>query len=329
MVFILCGRWGDFLQVLFTQHTSASAFHLFKVVFTAYITHENQALDWLYIGACGNHIHRDGNTRVIIIAEGTQHRFRVVSGIGDFAAEVIAFAKLLTDNLNDVIRMAVRLCKNQCLWHFFSAWEQCGEQIILKGTDDRAYLTWVDNVPVKLGWLIIHILVQLFPSFGSGQTVTVFNQLFHQMSAVFAHLCFNEKDILANVNAVNDSLFSWVLADNILVEKRKSTVIRGGGQANDKGIKIGQHLAPHIINGAVAFIHDNAVKELRRIFLVVHHLFGSLALCRNKLRKGFFLDRFVQFFALQDGVHSLNGADANLDIVWYVGTFQPADTVKL
>ena len=149
------------------------------------------------------------------------------------------------------------------------------------------------------------------------------------MSAVFAHLCFNEKDILANVNAVNDSLFSWVLADNILVEKRKSTVIRGGGQANDKGIKIGQHLAPHIINGAVAFIHDNAVKELRRIFLVVHHLFGSLALCRNKLRKGFFLDRFVQFFALQDGVHSLNGADANLDIVWYVGTFQPADTVKL
>ena len=225
--------------------------------------------------------------------------------------------------------MAVRLCKNQCLRHFFSAWEQCSEQIFLKGTDDRAYLTWVDNVPVKLGWLVINILVQLFPSFGSGQTVTVFNQLFHQMSAVLAHLCFNEENILADIHTVNDSLFSRIFADDIFVEKRKGAVIRGGGQANDKRIKVGQHLTPYIINGAVAFIHDNAVKELRRIFFIVHYFFGGFAFCRNKLRKGFFLSRFVQFFALQDGVHSLNGTDADLNIVWYVGTFQSADTIKL
>ena len=115
-------------------------------------------------------------------------------------------------------------------------------------------------------------------------------------SDIYAYFSLNEKDILANVNAVNDSLFSWVLADNILVEKRKSTVIRGGGQANDKGIKIGQHLAPHIINGAVAFIHDNAVKELRRNFGIVDDLFWCFAFGGDIFRKGNLFCLFVQFF---------------------------------
>ena len=85
----------------------------------------------------------------------------------------------------------------------------------LKRANDRAYLTWIDNIPVKLCGFVIHIFIKLFPAFGSGQAVTVFNELFHQMCAVFSHLCFNQKYIFAPLTPSIMALFTRILADNI------------------------------------------------------------------------------------------------------------------
>ena len=135
--------------------------------------------------------------------------------------------------------MAVCLGKNQRLGHFFSARKQCREQIFLKCTDHGSYLAWVDDVPVKLSGNVMYILVQLFPSLGSGQTVPVFDQLLHQMRTIFGDLCFNEEDIFPHIHTVNNSLLPGIFTHDIFVEKSKGAVIRGGGQADNKSVKVG------------------------------------------------------------------------------------------
>ena len=42
--------------------------------------------------------------------------------------------------------------------------------------------------------------------------------------------------------------------------------------------------------------------------------YARLAVCTGLLKHGFFLDGFIQFLALEDGIHALDRADINLHI---------------
>jgi hypothetical protein len=53
-----------------------------------------------------------------------------------------------------------------------------------------------------------------------------------------------------------------VFADDILFEKSVSASVRCGGQSNEVGIEILNHLTPQIVNGTVAFIDHNKIKKL-------------------------------------------------------------------
>ena len=120
MIFIFRSRRGNFLQIFFTKYSSSSAFHLFEIILTFYISHKNQTFDWLNIRSSCYHIHSDRNTWIIIISKRTKYRFRIIYSISYFATKIISFAKLLTYNLHYIICMAICFRKNQCFWHFFS-----------------------------------------------------------------------------------------------------------------------------------------------------------------------------------------------------------------
>lgn len=121
-------------------------------------------------------------------------------------------------------------------------------------------------------------------------------------------------DVLAHIEPVNDGLLSGILADHILMEKSKGALVQCGGQTNDERIKILQRLAPDILDGAVAFVHDDAAKKFRRIFLVVDYFLRRFAAGGNIRTERSFHCRLIQVLSLQNEVHPLDGADVGLRI---------------
>ena len=141
------------------------------------------------------------------------------------------------------------------------------------------------------------------------------------MCSVSGNLCFYEENILADIDTVNNSLLSRVFADYIFIKESKCPFIRGSGQTDNKRVKIGQYLTPDIIDGPMTLIDNDAVKEFRRIFRIVNDFLRRFRFrCHIFLKRNFFR-ALIKFFPLQDRVHSLNGADTDLNIIWNIGTF--------
>ena len=329
MVLILCGRGRDLLQIVLAEDAGPPPLHLLKIVPAAHIPHEDQALDRLHIGAGGDHVHSNGDPGVIAVAETAEGPLRVLGRVGDLLAELVSLAELLPDDLDDVVGVAVRLGKDQRLGDFAPAGKQLGEQILPERADHRADLTGVDDVPVQLGGPVVHILVHLLPPLFPGKPVAVFDHLLHDVGAALGHLGLNEEDVLPHINSVDDGLLSGIFADYILVEEGKGALVRCGSQSNQESVKIIQHLLPHIVDRAVTLVDDDTVEKFRRIFLVVDHLFGGLAVRCGQFVKRSLLRRLVQLLPFQDGIHPLDGTDAHLHIVWQVRVLQPPHTVEL
>ena len=53
-----------------------------------------------------------------------------------------------------------------------------------------------------------------------------------------------------------------VLYVEVLIEKSDRLAGGRSGEANNKRVEIEQHLAPQLVNGAVALIHNDEVEEL-------------------------------------------------------------------
>ena len=149
------------------------------------------------------------------------------------------------------------------------------------------------------------------------------------MSAVLAHIGFDEENILSNIDSVNNSLLTGIFANYIFIKERKGTLVRCSSQADDKGIKILENLIPDVVNRAMAFVNDNAVEEFRRILFVVNDFFRCFGICGNILVKRDFFRGFVQFLSFENGVHSLNGADADLHTVGNIRGLESMYAVNL
>ena len=229
MILVFSGRGRDFLQVIFAQSPGPAPLHLLEVILAADIAHENQTLDGFHISASGDHINGNRDSGIVVVAEGTEDRLRIFCRISDLFAELVSLAKLLADDLNDIIRMTVRLGKDQCFGNLFAPREQGSIQIILEGANDCADLAWVDNVFIKLRRPVVYILVQLRPSLLTGQTIAVLYHLFEDSTALLANLRFDQENILANIDAINDGLFSGVFADDVLVKESEGALVRCGG----------------------------------------------------------------------------------------------------
>ena len=149
------------------------------------------------------------------------------------------------------------------------------------------------------------------------------------MCPVFCDFSFNQKNIFTYIDTVYNRLFTGIFADDIFIKKGKSSLIWCSSQPNDKRIKIGKHLTPHIINRAMTFVHNNTIKKFWRIFCIIYHFFWRLGIGSCIFCKGCFLSRFIQFFTFEDRIHSLNRADANLNIRRNIRRFQSTYSIKL
>ena len=79
----------------------------------------------------------------------------------------------------------------------------------------------------------------------------------------------------------------------------------------------------------MTLVYDHAVEEFRQIFFVVDDFLRRLAIDGSVFGKGCLFRRFIQFLTAQDGVHPLNGADADLYVCGHIGESQPPHAVNL
>ena len=87
-----------------------------------------------------------------------------------------------------------------------------------------------------------------------------------------------------------------------------------GGQADEKGVEVFDHLPPEVVDRAVALIDDDEVEELDGNFCVVddgQRLLGRLPASSAGFSSSALSSSGSSF---EDGVHALNGADADLAI---------------
>ena len=225
------------MQIVFVERSSSASFHLFKVIFTADVAHENQTFNRFDVCAGGDHIHRNGNAGIEIVSECAQNSGGIAGSTGDFLTKLVAFAEFLPDNLNDIVSVAVRFGEDERFWGFPAVGKQDGE-IFSERSDNGANLAGVDHVPIHGGGVIGKVVVHLFPAFGASEPVSILDLLFQNERAVFCNVGFNEKNVFSNVDAVQNRLFSRVFADNVLIEKRKRAFVRRGGQTDNKGVEI-------------------------------------------------------------------------------------------
>ena len=120
-----------------------------------------------------------------------------------------------------------------------------------------------------------------------------------------------------------------VLHDEVLVEEAEGLFRGRGGEADDVSVEIVEHLAPEVVDGAVALIRDDKVEHFNGNGRVVSD--GDLILAgKSRHESRLLLGARVEVrFALEHGEEPLNCRDADLgDGVELVG-LHVLDVVKL
>ena len=224
------GGGRDFFQVVPIQRARATAFHLLEIVAAFHIAHEQQALQRLDVGAGGDHVHGDGNARVILIAELLQHGLGVFLGfVGEFFAEGVALVKFLAHGLDDVVSVAVGFGEDQGFGHFGASGKNL-RQFVAEGADDGAYLVKVYDVAVQLRGGIGFVFVLLFPALPAREFFAFLHLLpGGDLRALPGDLCFDHVDFIADIDAIGHGFFVAVIADYVFLEKTVSSIVRRGG----------------------------------------------------------------------------------------------------
>jgi hypothetical protein len=96
-----------------------------------------------------------------------------------------------------------------------------------------------------------------------------------------------------------------VLHHQVLVEKAEGLFARRGGQADEVGVEIFQHLGPEVVDGAVALVGDDDIESLDGDRGVVFDGFGCF---ENPFQAGGrnLVILVGQFPAFEHGVKPLN-----------------------
>ena len=62
------------------------------------------------------------------------------------------------------------------------------------------------------------------------------------------------------MDAVGHGLLVRVFHDQVLVEEAEGLLVGRGGEADEMGIEVFQHLRPEVVDGPVAFVGDDDVE---------------------------------------------------------------------
>ncbi|OPY18288.1 MAG: hypothetical protein A4E24_01991 [Methanomethylovorans sp. PtaU1.Bin093] len=322
-------RRRDLPQVIISHDPRASSLHLLEVIAALHIPHEQQAFQRLHIRTCGYHVHSYRDPRIVVIAQRRQHSISIFfSLVRHLLAERIALAKLLPHDLDNIIRMAVGLGKDQGLRYLLPAWEDL-RQLVPERPYHIAYLARVYHVPVQLPAGVGKVLIQLLPSLPAAQLLSFIHELLGlDLSTLFRDLGLYGIHIITHIHPVRHSILVAVLAHHVLIEEPESALVRSGGKPYQESIKIVQHLLPQVVYGAVALIDHDEIELLDRHFLIVHHRqrFLRLPFALSRVR---FLSFLVQLLALQYGIQSLDCGNTHLAVRSHIAGTQPLHIVQL
>ena len=215
----------------------------------AHVAHEHETFERPHVGSGRNHVHRDGDARIVGVAEVGQRRLRVFVGlVGHLLAKVVAFAELLADDLDDVVGVAVGLGEDQSLGDFLAVGEN-DRDAVTEGADHGANLVRVDHGAVKLRGGVGLLRVLLLPALGAGLPLAPLKpSLRRELAARARHLRVDEVNFVPDIDPVGDRHFVGVLADDVLLEEAVGAIVGRGGEADEEGVEIFDHLSPQIVN---------------------------------------------------------------------------------
>ena len=316
------------------ERARAAAFHLLEVALRLHIAQEEEALERFDVRAGGDHVHRDGDARMVFVAELGEDRFRVLLVlVGDLFAERVALAEFLADDLDDVVGVRIGLGEDERLGHFVGAvgggaFGENGRQLVAEGADDGADLRGVDDVAVEFLRGVDGVLVLLLPAFGAGELFAFFHEPLEDFAAAGADFGFDDVNFALHIDAIGHGVFVGVFRDDILPEERVSAGLGCGGEADVEDVEVFHDLPPEVVDRLVAFIDDHEIEELGRDFSAVNDR-KRLAAALGALGGIFIFGRLIEIAALENGIHALDGAYADLSILGHMARGETGDGVKL
>ncbi len=119
-------------------------------------------------------------------------------------------------------------------------------------------------------------------------------------------------DLVAYVDAISDGALVGVFGDQVLVEEAQGVFRGRGGQADEEGVEVLEHLAPEVVDRAVALVGDDEVEGLDGDVGVVLHGFGYFIQSWSQLEPGRLLQLVFDLLSPEHGVQTLDGGDGHL-----------------
>ena len=244
----------------------AAALHLLVVAAAAHVAHEQQHFQRFHVGAGGDHVHGDGDARVVVVAEAGQDAVGVFFGaVGDLLAEGVALAIDLAQDVDDVVGVAVGLGEDEGLGRFLARREDLRFHGGLHGLDHLPDLADVDHGAVQLLGRVGGVVFGLGPALLAGLPVAMVHPLFGlELGALLGDLGFDLVDVVADVDAIGHRLLVGVFGDDVLVEEAEGALVGRGGEADQAGIEVVEHLLPEVVDAAVTLVDDDEVEGLHR-----------------------------------------------------------------
>ena len=178
--------------------------------------------------------------------------------------------------------------------------------------------------------LVSEVFIELLPADLAGEAVAFIDiKTFLDTTARGSDFRVYLVNVIGDVHVVGDGVLVAVFHDEVLIKEADRLFRRRGGKADEIGIEVFEHLAPEIVDGAVAFIGDDEVEGLDRDVRVVDDRRRLLPKRLAQLVAGAFVDLGVDLFAAQHGVKALDGGDADAADAVELRGLQVLDVVKL
>ena len=168
----------------------------------------------------------------------------------------------------------------------------------------------------------------LFPALAAGEFVAFLDEALQHFASFLGDLGLDEVGLALDVHTIGHSLLMGVFGDDVLLEEAVGRSAGGGGQADEEGVEVFEDLPPEVVDGAVTFIDDDEVEELGWNLFVVGNGERFLALHRGGLGGVLLVLALGHFPALEDGIHPLDGRDADFGVFRDVGGGEALDGVE-
>ena len=126
---------------------------------------------------------------------------------------------------------------------------------------------------------------------------------------MFGDFGANAVNVVADIHAICDGALVGIFADEIFIEEADGLLARRGGETDEKGVEVFEHLAPQIVDGAMAFVGDDEVECFDRDHRIVFNLALRLSAAAIPNSTRVFVESSVELFAAQHRIKPLDCGD--------------------